>query len=412
VTLAQTREMPIAITVPGKLTLNDEFGSWIAPVGWVVASDDARSGGQRQTWVVSRTGVLRSLAAAILFGASAPAASVLARDMPALTLAGLLYLGAAMAVAPVVVCHPPRVAAMRAGWKPVAVAVVAGGALGPALLVAGLARIDAATASILLNLELVATIVLAATLFREHLGRRVLGGAALVATAGALLVWEPGAALDVGALLIVAACACWGLDNCVTARIEQLSPESVVLAKGAMAGSVNLALGLTLAARSGGSVTAGQVVGALAIGAAAYGLSITLWVKGARDLGAARAQVIFATAPFIGAAIAWVALEDPVTAVQLVAVVLAAAGVTLSIDSAHEHRHRHEPTVHDHEHVHPDAHHDHDHAVEGPDDVFVGRHSHLHAHDDVLVHVHPHVPDLHHGHGHATDDREHEGPGA
>ena len=200
---------------------------------------------------MSRRGALRCLLAAMLFGASAPAASVLSEDMAALTLAGLLYLGAALAVAPAVHRRPPQRDALRAGWRPLAVAVIAGGALGPALLVAGLARIDAATASILLNLELVATVILAATFFREHLGRRVLGGAALVAAGGALLVWDPGAEVSTGALLIAAACACWGLDNCVTARIEQLSPQTVVLAKGTVAGSVNLVLGLTVVGRAG-----------------------------------------------------------------------------------------------------------------------------------------------------------------
>jgi drug/metabolite transporter (DMT)-like permease len=344
---------------------------------------------------MGRTGAMRCLLAAVLFGASAPAASVLAQDMAALALAGLLYLGAAAAVAPVVVRRPPRLDALRAGWKSVAVAVVAGGAIGPALLVAGLARIDAASASILLNLELVATVVLAATLFREQLGSRVVLGAALVAVAGAVLVWEPGAELRAGAFFVVGACACWGLDNCVTARIEHLSPESVVLAKGTVAGTVNLTLGLTIASESASEVTVGQVAAALLIGAAGYGASITLWVKGARDLGAARAQVIFATAPFIGAIVAWVALDDPVTAAQIAAVALAAAGVALSIDSAHEHPHRHAPVVHEHEHVHPDDHHPHEHPG-----GFAGRHSHRHAHDGVLVHAHPHVPDLHHRHEH------------
>ena len=343
---------------------------------------------------MARRGVLRCLAAAVLFGASAPAASVLARDMDVLSLAGLLYLGAAVAAAPVVAARRPPPGAVVAAWKPVAVAIVAGGAVGPVLLVAGLARIDAATASILLNLELVATVVLAATLFREHLGRRVLAGAGVVTVAGVLLVWEPGADLSVGALLIAAACACWGLDNCVTARIDNLSPESVVLAKGAVAGSVNVALGFVVVGSTAG-VSAGQVAAALMIGAAGYGLSISLWVKGARDLGAARAQVIFATAPFIGAVVAWVALADPVTAVQLAAGVLAGVGVGLSIDSAHEHRHRHEQKLHDHEHIHPDVHHLHEHPG-----GFVGRHSHPHRHERVLVHAHPHVPDLHHRHDH------------
>jgi len=342
---------------------------------------------------MNRTGIVRCLLAAVFFGASAPAASVLATDMPALLLAGLLYLGAAAAVAPAVIANPPTALAVRSSWGPVAVAVVAGGALGPVLLVAGLARIDAASASILLNLELAATVALAATLFHEHLGGQLLAGAGLVTAAGALLVWEPGAQLSVGALLIVGACACWGLDNCVTARIDHLAPEHVVAAKGVVAGSVNLALGLTIASRST-AFTVADVGAALAIGAVGYGLSITLWVKGARDLGAARGQVIFATAPFIGAAIAWTVLDDPVTAAQIAAVAVAAAGVALSLRSAHEHRHRHEPLRHDHEHTHDDAHHTHAHA-----DGFVGRHSHPHEHVE-LVHSHPHVPDLHHRHTH------------
>ncbi|MCC6227019.1 MAG: EamA family transporter [Microthrixaceae bacterium] len=274
---------------------------------------------------------------------------------------------------------------------------ISGGALGPALLVLGLARVEASTASILLNLELVATVVFAGLFFGEHVGRRVMLATGLITVGGVLLVWSPGGSVSVGALLVAAACACWGLDNCVTARIEHLSPESVVLAKGAVAGSVNVALGLTVASQRGTSVELRQVMAALAIGAGGYGLSITWWVKGARDLGAARAQVIFATAPFVGAAIAWAALDESISRAQIGAVGLAAAGVWLSLNSAHGHEHRHEPADHDHEHTHPDDHHDHVHHLEGEDP---GRHSHHHSHPEARVHEHPHMPDLHHHHPH------------
>ena len=342
---------------------------------------------------MSRRGLARCLLAAVFFGASAPAASRLADDVGALALAGLLYLGAALAVLPATARRPPLRAALLTEWRPVLAAVVAGGAVGPALLVAGLARTNAATASILLNTELVATVILAATLFREHLGRRLLGAAALVTAAGVLLVWSPGASVDLGALLIVAACACWGLDNCVTARIEQLAPEHVVFCKGVVAGGANLALGLTVAGEVGGLGWQALIAG-LVIGMAGYGLSITLWVKGARDLGAARGQVIFATAPFIGAGLSWVALGEAVSALQVIAVCLAAAGVAISLETTHEHEHTHEPFRHDHEHTHDDGHHDHVHA-----DGFRGRHSHPHDHPEI-VHAHPHVPDLHHRHEH------------
>ena len=125
-------------------------------------------------------------------------------------------------------------------------------------------------------------------------------------------------------------------------------------------------------------------------------LSITLWVAGARDLGAARGQLVFATAPFIGAIVAWSVFGDPVTARQVVAFVIAASGVAFVLWSDHEHAHTHEPLAHVHEHEH-DEHHVHIHPEEP---VSASRHTHRHEHTP-LVHRHPHVPDLHHRHEHA-----------
>jgi len=272
------------------------------------------------------------------------------------------------------------------------VAIVAGGAIGPALLTAGLVETPAATASLLLNMELVATVILAATLFREHLGRNMVVAAVLVTLAGVLLVWEPGARVNWSALLIVGACACWGLDNSVTSRIDQISPQHVTFLKGIVAGSVNLALGLTIS--GAGQVGGWSVLAALLVGALGYGLSITLWVRGAQQLGAARGQVIFASAPFVGAVLSWAVLGDAIDGVQVMAMLIAGAGVVLSLRSSHLHEHHHHAMRHVHEHEHNDGHHDHKHA-----DGFVGRHSHMHEHREA-VHAHPHVPDLHHRHEH------------
>src|SRR6185436_5571143 len=100
-------------------------------------------------------------------------------------------------------------------------------------------------------------------------------------------------------------------------------------AKGAVAGSVNLILGLVIATAAGAELR--QILAALAIGAFGYGASITLWVKGARDLGAARGQVIFAAAPFIGALLSWTVLHEPISLAQAIAVPIAVAGVALSL---------------------------------------------------------------------------------
>lgn len=332
----------------------------------------------------------------MLFGVSAPAASRLVGDLGAFRLAGLLYVGAALSVLPLLGrTRPSRDALKRSGFR-LGVAVVLGGAIGPLLLAAGLGYVSAATASLLLNLELVFTIIVAAVLFREHIGRRVAAGTALVVLAGAVLGWSGSAGLRLGALMIAGACLCWAFDNSITAALDELAPVHITLAKGVVAGVANLAIGIVLE----GVPPLGAVLVALVVGAFGYGLSITLWVAGARDLGAARGQLVFATAPFVGAFVAWTVLGDDASPRELISLLIALAGVSFVIRSGHQHRHHH-PAVdrHDHEHTHDDPHHDHQHG-----DGFDGRHQHAHAHV-ALIHRHPHLPDLHHRHDHT--DAEH-----
>ncbi len=340
---------------------------------------------------MQRLGILRCAAAAVLFGASTPFAAQLAGGMSPFTLAGLLYLGAALVVLPVAPRRRVPAASLRRGAGRLSTAVVLGGAVGPVLLAMGLARTSAGSASLLLNLELVLTVCVGALAFREHVGRHVAAGAALITIGSVVLAgWDVTPTFRLGALLVVGACLCWAVDNAVTADLDELSPAQITLVKGAVAGSVNLAVGLTTATPP----AAPSVAGALLVGALGYGASITLWVAGARDLGAARAQVVFATAPFVGAGVAWTLLAEPVRPAELLALVLAATGVALVTRSDHVHHHVHDAVEHDHEHVHDDGHHDHVHP-----DGFRGRHQHRHAHAPV-EHAHAHVPDLHHRHTH------------
>jgi drug/metabolite transporter (DMT)-like permease len=306
-------------------------------------------------------------------------------------LAGWLYVGAARAVLPLVGGFTETATALRRGGCGLGIAVVAGGLLGPLLLMAGLARTPAATASLLLNLELVATAVIAAVAFHEHIGRRLALGIVLVVGGGVVLTWSGTPELRLGALFVIGACICWGIDNSVTASLDSLAPQHITFAKGAFAGTANIAIALAV----GSAVPEFRVIAAaLVLGAVGYGASITLWISGAQKLGAARGQLVFAAAPFIGVAVAWTVLGDEVLASQVAALCVAAVGVLLVIGSGHEHNHVHAAFDHVHEHQH-DAHHRHNHEQS---DV-TESHSHRHVHQP-LVHAHPHVPDLHHRHEH------------
>lgn len=334
------------------------------------------------------------LLSAALFGASTPVAKALLEDVGPLTLAGLLYLGAALGVAPFSLRGGSRERRRhRTHVKYLAAAVFFGGIAGPVLLLWGLDRTPAASASLWLNLETVATVALAWLVFREHTGARTWLAAGLVVAAGALLTFPLDAGTLTGAGLIALACVCWGIDNNATALIDGYTPAQSTLIKGLVAGGVNLGLGLGLE----GLPPASALAPALGVGALAYGVSIMLYISGAHHLGATRSQMLFATAPFFGVALAWSAFAEPVATVQIVAVAPMIAGVWLLLSGDHAHEHAHQALTHTHSHRHDDGHHDHVH----PGLPTWVRHTHEHAHQP-LTHTHAHHPDLHHRHEHSA----------
>jgi drug/metabolite transporter (DMT)-like permease len=243
-----------------------------------------------------------------------------------------------------------------------------------------------------LKLEAVATAVLAWWFFREHLGGKTVVAILAVIAGGVLLALPDGMAGARAAALVALACAAWGLDNNLTAVIDGITPAQSTLVKGVVAGAVNTSLGIAV---SGELPAADAAAAALAVGALGYGLSIALYIRGAQELGATRAQLLFSSAPIAGLIVAWTWLGEPVLPVQLVAGALVAAGIALLARSHHEHSHDHHELTHSHSHRHDDGHHDHDHAGLPART----RHTHEHRHR-AISHQHPHVPDLHHRHDH------------
>jgi drug/metabolite transporter (DMT)-like permease len=336
-----------------------------------------------------------ALTAALLFALSIPASKVLLPQVPPLQLAGLLYLGAAMGVVPTIFRRGTLQAAWPADWttrRRLLVILVFGGLLAPVLFLVGLRLSRAGTASVLLTFELAATALLGAVFFRDHLTRSATIGVFGVIGACALL-FAPGGWPEVrSASLIIAACLCWGLDNVVTALIDGMQPTTLLLWKGTVAGAVNLGLGLLLAPWL---ISATTILSALGVGAISYGLSIVLYVSAAQQLGATRAQSLFASAPFMGAVLSSALLGEPWSPMLLVAMGLLIPSVVALLLSKHVHEHRHESDWHIHSHGHDDGIHIHPHA----EPVARVPHTHWHRHDSV-IHEHPHYPDLHHRHEH------------
>ncbi len=338
------------------------------------------------------------MAAALLFGVSTPLAKQLLRDTSPLLLAGLLYLGSGIGLAAARLFRDrgwraPGLAPRERLWLSLAIGF--GGVLGPLLLMLGLSRESAGSASLLLNLEAVLTALLAWIVFRENTDRRVMLGMGLI-VAGAAALAGHGASLAPGlgwgASLIALACLCWALDNNLTRKVSAADALFLAAVKGLAAGAVNTGLALLLGERLPG---AARIADAMAVGLLGYGVSLVLFVLALRGLGAARTGAYFSTAPFVGAAIAILALGEHTSPTFWMAAALMGAGVWLHLQERHEHMHTHAAITHTHRHLH-DEHHQHSHDFD-----WDGREPHTHEHTHKpLTHSHPHYPDIHHQHDH------------
>ena len=228
-------------------------------------------------------GILLALASAVLFGASTPFAKLLLGSVDPWLMAGLLYLGAGFGLAIVHVSRgalqlPAVEAPLRRPDVPwLRMVILFGGVFGPLLLMLGLARTDAAAASLLLNLEGLATMGIAWVVFRENVDRRLLLGAFAILAGAVLLSWQGEASFQWSGLLIAGASLCWGIDNNLTRKLSSSDPVQIAMLKGLVAGAVNFMLALWQGAMlpSAGIVAAAGVVGFLG-----YGVSLALFVLG------------------------------------------------------------------------------------------------------------------------------------
>ncbi|MBU2565143.1 MAG: EamA family transporter [Candidatus Thermoplasmatota archaeon] len=337
---------------------------------------------------------------ASLFGISTPLAKILVKDISPVALAGFLYLGAfaGLSLYSAVIkteSDKKAVSLERKDFPWLAGAILTGGIIGPISMMMGLRLVSGFSASLLLNLEGVATAIIAVFFFKENAGKRLWLALTCMIIAGIFLTWDPtqGRFNIVGPLFIIFAMVCWGIDNNLTRSISDKDPVQISKIKGFVAGTISLSLALFLGIRISLDFT---IAFALLLGSFSYGISLVFFIKALEGLGSSRTGAFFSFAPFIGAIASLIILREWIGWVMFPAAGLMLIGVWLICSEKHLHTHLHKTVIHTHSHNHRDMHHLHKHSG-----TFHEPHTHEHTHLEIS-HIHVHWPDTHHRHEHKT----------
>ena len=281
--------------------------------------------------VLKATGL--AIAAAALYAISTPFSKILLEGVSPTMMASLLYLGAGIGL--LLVSCSRRIMGRESGETPLdrsdlpyTVAMIVLDIAAPILLMTGLTMTSSATTSLLNNFEIVATTVIALVIFRENVSKTLWTAILLVTVSSILLSVDDlsGFVLSPGALLVLGACFCWGLENNCTRRLSEKDPIQITTVKGIFSGLGSLAVALYLGNPIPGIAL---ICITLILGFLSYGLSISSYIRAQRDLGASRVSAYYSLAPFIGVAIAFVLFRESLGWSFWVALVLMIAGTAL-----------------------------------------------------------------------------------
>lgn len=316
------------------------------------------------------TAIICAILAAIFYAFNTPFSKQLLQKIPPTFMAAFLYLGAGIGVGIMYIFHyKDEDESMRLKNQdlPYTILMVVLDVIAPIFLMIGISIGSSANASLLGNFEIVATTVIALLIFKEKVSRNLWTAIAFITLSSIILSFEGEGSFrfSYGSLFVILATLSWGLENNCTRKISDKSTYEIVTIKGICSGLSSLIISFIIGEKL---PEPRYIIYALVLGYIAYGLSIFLYVRGQRDLGAAKTSAYYAIAPFVGTFLSFLINGEALSASYFVGLVFMIIGtVFVVIDTClikHMHMHTHTIT----------------HAHDGYTHTHVFTHEHMHKH--------------------------------
>ena len=329
--------------------------------------------------------------AAVFYAVNVPFSKQLLQDVPPTFMASFLYFGAGIGVGIMYFFHwnnEPKEERLTKDNLPYTIGMVVLDIFAPIFLMLGVSIGSSANASLLGNFEIVATTLIALLIFKETVSKRLWIAILFITISSIILSFEGSGSFhfSLGSLFVLLATICWGMENNCTRKISEKSTYQIVTIKGLCCGLGSFVVA-SVVGESLPSVK--YIILAMLLGFVAYGLSIFLYIRAQRDLGAAKTSAYYAVAPFIGTFLAFVINGEQLSVAYLVGLFFMIIGTlfvvadTLVKNHSHLHTHlithTHDGSTHTHVIMHK---HGHEH--------FCSSDIHRHHHHNLLMKEHIH----------------------
>lgn len=340
--------------------------------------------------------VILAFLAAVFYAINTPVSKFLLNNVTPTFMAAFLYLGAGVGVGIMYLFHikkEEKVERLTKQDLPYTIGMIVLDIAAPIFLMIGIKMGTASNASLLGNFEIVVTTLMALLIFKEQVSGKLWIAIGFITLSSIVLSFEGSGSFQfsIGSLFVILATCCWGLENNCTRKISDKSTYEIVLLKGIFSGGGSFTIAMVLGEKIPEMIYIAIV---MLLGFVAYGLSIFLYIRAQRNLGAAKTSAYYAVAPFIGSFLAFVVNGEKLAVEYFIGLALMLVGTVFVVYDTmiNHHLHGHTHTiVHTHNgvtHTHMITHeHEHNH--------FGNEEGHGHKHEDYinsqehkLAHIH------------------------
>lgn len=318
--------------------------------------------------------------AAVFYALNIPLSKLLLKNISPVFMAAVLYIGAGLGVGIMYIFNRKnKQEQLSKKDLPYVISMIVLDSIAPIFLMEGVNLAASSCASLIGNFEIVATALLAMLFFHEKISGVLWLAISLITLSGLIISYDGDEVwiFSQGALLIILATLCWGLENNCTRIISNKDTYQIVTVKGICSGLCSMITAIIIHEKV---PDLRYIFPALLLGFVAYGLSIFTYVRTQKTLGAAKTSAYYSAAPFIGAIFSFVILREPFSIRYFIAFFIMAAGTLLVIQDtlkqSHTHKHRHVTTY----------------VQGGAVHIHVITHAHVHNHYlNINRHVHEHT---------------------
>jgi len=291
-------------------------------------------------------GYVSAIIAAILFGSVSTITKPVLEDQNALSISSLLYIIAGLSLLPLMTLssfnsdniitreYSSNKKSNRKYFL-LLVTSICGAVIAPSLFFFGLSNTSASDSSILINGEVLFSILLAIIFFSEKLIKREIISIILVLAGIVILTTNMQTSnsfleLNIGNIMIVGSTLFWALDNNISKIISKtIHIPKIIVLKSLIGGSLLFILTVIIFGIEEFKVDLIHIPYLLFAGSLGFGASLFFFLHSLKRIGTVKTILLFSTSSIFGMIFATIFLKENITIYQIIAVTVILSGCYL-----------------------------------------------------------------------------------